>query len=461
MIMSFINDDFLLESETAKKLYYDYAEKMPIYDCHNHLSCKEIYENENFKNIGQAWLEFDHYKWRLMRMLGVDEKYITGDCSFHDKFIKFCEMMPKFIGNPVYHWSYLELKHYFSIDEQINKENAEKIYKECTNLLKKDEYKPQELLKKDNVKLLCTTDSPLDDLFYHKKMKETSCEIKILPSFRPDEFLKISDMNLVFSSIKKLEKISNKKINTYNDFIDALNSRVEYFKENGCIMSDHGLEKIVFNDKEDIDKVFKKIITNQDLTIEEKGCYQTNLLLDLAKVYYKNQMIMQLHIGPMRNVNKVLYSSLGKDVGNDSINDFCVAEYLNNLLSMMNIDDKMPKIILYCLNPKDNPILASIIGNFKDRVQFGPAWWFNDNLFGITNHLEMLASYGLITNFMGMLTDSRSILSMSRHEYFRRILCNFLGDKYEKGLINENFEYLGKVVEDICYKNIAKFMGVL
>lgn len=455
----FINDNFLLTNKTSEILYHEYAKKMPICDCHNHLSCKEIYENNNFNNIGQAWLEFDHYKWRIMRNIGIEEKYITGEASYAEKFNKFCEAMPKFIGNPVYHWSYLELKRFFDIDMHIDGNNAKEIFDKCNTKLSQEEYKPRKLIEKSNVKILCTTDSPLDNLEYHKKLKDSDFKTKVLPSFRPDEFFNVAHMDTIYNSIMKLQEITDLKIDNYQLFIKALYKRIEYFKELGCLMSDHGLEQFQFNLSLDIEEIFNKIINQKELNIEEKSCYQTNFLIDLSKKYYEENIVMQLHIGPLRNVNKFMFNQLGKDVGNDSMNDFNVAEHIASLLNEINQEDKMPKMILYCLNPKDNYSLASMIGNFKDKVQFGPAWWFNDNFKGMINHLDTLSSYGLISNFMGMLTDSRSILSMTRHEYFRRILCDYLGKMYENKEINEDIETLGKIVEDICFNNVMKFIG--
>ncbi len=405
--MSFINDDFMLKNETAKKLY-EYAKNLPIIDYHCHLSPKMIAENHQFKNAYDLFLGGDHYKWRLMRSNGIDEEYITGNADDFEKWCAFAKTVPLTIGNPMYHWTHLELKRYFGIDETLSEKTAKAIWDRVNECLAKEAFCAQGLIKMSNVKVICTTDNPYDDLAYHKELKNFGT--KILPTFRPD-----------LSEIKS-----------------DITERMDYFHENGCRLSDHAIDEM-----------------NNELI--EKLVY-------LGEQYAKRGWTMQVHIGAMRNNNTKMFEKLGPDTGFDSVNDFQIAEGISKLLNALEMKDALPKTILYTLNPKDNYVLGTMLGNFQKaptpgKIQFGSGWWFNDQRDGMESQMTALANLGLLSRFVGMLTDSRSFVSYPRHEYFRRILCNLLGKWVEEGEYPADFEILKEIVEGICYKNAKEYFG--
>ena len=405
--MSFINDNFMLKNETAKTLY-GYAKNLPIIDYHCHLSPKMIAENHQFKNAYDLFLGGDHYKWRLMRSNGIDEEYITGGADDFEKWCAFAKTVPLMIGNPMYHWTHLELKRYFDIDETLSEKTAKMIWDRINECLAKEEFRAQGLIKTSNVEIICTTDNPYDDLAYHKQLKDF--DTKILPTFRPD-----------------LSEIQS-----------DITGRMDYFHENGCRLSDHAIDEL------------------NDELIEK--------LVFLGEEYAKRGWTMQLHIGAMRNNNTKMFEKLGPDTGFDSVNDFQIAEGISKLLNALEMKDALPKTILYTLNPKDNYVLGTMLGNFQKaptpgKIQFGSGWWFNDQRDGMESQMKALANLGLLARFVGMLTDSRSFVSYTRHEYFRRILCNMLGKWVEEGEYPADFEMLRKIVEGICYKNAKEYFG--
>jgi len=404
----FINDDFMLKSETAKTLY-SYVKNLPIIDYHCHLSPKMIAENHQFKNATELFLGGDHYKWRLMRSNGICEAYITGDADDYDKWLAFAKTVPYMMGNPMYHWTHLELKRYFGIDDTLSENTAKVIWDKVNSCLAKEEFRAQGLIKQSNVKVICTTDNPYDDLAYHKELKDFS--VKVLPTFRPD---------------------LNSEIKT------DITERMDYFQENGCRLSDHSIDTIN-------DEIIEKLVF-------------------LGGEYAERGWVMQLHIGAMRNNNTKMFEKLGPDTGFDSINDFQIAEGVSKLLDTLEMKDALPKTILYTLNPKDNYVLGTMIGNFQKaptpgKIQFGSGWWFNDQRDGMESQMKALANLGLLSKFVGMLTDSRSFVSYPRHEYFRRILCNLLGKWVEEGEYPADFEILKKIAEDICYNNAKEYFG--
>ena len=464
---AFMDEDFLLENEIAKTLYHQYAAHMPIFDYHNHLSVKEIYENKDLGNITYAWLGFDHYKWRAMRSNGIEEAYITGNASDKEKFDQWAKTVPYLFGNPLYHWTHLELQRIFDIHEPLNGKNADAIYDRCNTLLKQDDFHVRELLKKQNVKILCTTDDPCDDLHYHKALKEEGFAIKVLPAFRPDNAVHI-EKETFMPYVKRLETVIQHPLHTYAQFKEALLQRVHYFHEAGCRFADHGLDRILYQDSNEakLQKVYEKAIQGEKLSLDEVREFQGDIQTALGKEYHKLGWVMQLHIGPMRNNSSRMYASIGKDAGFDSMDDQDVARELSALLNAMDQSGELPKTILYCLNPKDNATLASMLGNFQDgsipgKIQFGPAWWFNDSKEGMIEQMKVLSSMGLLSRFVGMLTDSRSFLSFPRHEYFRRILCNEIGKQVENGEYPCDMEFLGKMVEDICYYNVERYANAI
>jgi len=462
----FMNDDFLLTNETAKTLYHDYAKNMPIYDYHCHLSPKEIAENKKYENITQVWLGGDHYKWRVLRSNGIDEKYITGEASDKEKFLKWAETLPYAIGNPVYHWSHLELKRYFGIEETLNINTAEAIWEKCNELLQKDEFSARELIKRSNVKIVCTTDDPIDDLKYHIQLKEEGFEVKVLPAFRPDKAINIDKEGFI-EWIKKLEEVVGFELSSVTELKKALENRIEFFNEVGCKISDHALQELVYinGSEEEVDAIFKKKLQNIELTDDEVAIYKSNILTFLGEQYNEYGWTFQLHMGTIRNNNSKMFEKLGPDTGFDSVGDWSYGEGLSLLLDSLDKNNKLPKTILYCLNPKDNYVLGTMLGCFQSsevagKIQFGSGWWFNDHIDGMTKQMIDLANLGLLSRFVGMLTDSRSFLSYTRHEYFRRILCNLIGTWVENGEYPNDLDVLGQIVEDICFNNAKNYFGI-
>ncbi|MDK2808387.1 MAG: glucuronate isomerase [Clostridiales bacterium] len=460
----FIHDDFLLTNHTAKKLYHEHAASMPIFDFHNHLSPKEIYENKCYETLTDVWLRGDHYKWRAMRAFGVPEDLITGSQSDpYEAFLAWADTIQHAIGNPLYHWTHLELKRYFDIDETLSKETAPKIWALCNEKLRTPAYSVQNLLLRQNVKILCTTDDPADDLFYHKKLKEEGFAILVLPTFRLERALRIEKEDY----LSYLSKLSNRPLACIDDLLTALKERLAYFIEAGCRISDHSLEDTFYvpTSYEKANEVFQKRLNGDLPTALECALFKSFVLQEQGKEYAKHNIVMQLHIGALRNNASRMYKALGADTGFDSQNDFTYAPQLSGLLNAMDQDDALPKTILYYLNPKDADMLASMAGNFqgnslsiKGKVQLGSAWWLCDHKRGMEHQMEVLANSGLLSTFIGMLTDSRSFLSYSRHEYFRRILCNKIGTWVENGEYPSDMAFLGKMVESICYTNAVDYM---
>lgn len=464
---NFMDENFLLTNETAVRLYHEYAKNMPIYDFHCHLSPKEIYENKRFKNITEIWLYGDHYKWRLMRANGIEEKYITGNADDYDKFMAYAKTIPMAIGNPVYHWTHLELQRYFGIYNLLNEETAKSIWERANEVINHDDFNVRNIIKKSNVKVIITTDDPTDSLEYHIKLKEQNeFDVKVLPAFRPDKGLGIEKEDFI-PWLKKLEEVTGKEINNYDDFLQALEERIKFFHTVGCRISDHALDYVFYQkaSKQETEKIFKKALMRQHLTKEEIDSFKTYTLIFLGKKYAELKWVMQLHIGAMRNNNTKMYKILGPDTGYDSISDFTIAYPLARLLDSLDVEDALPKTILYTLNPAANYVIATMIGNFQSggiigKMQFGTAWWFNDNKDGMIEQMKALANSGLLSRFVGMVTDSRSFLSYARHEYFRRILCNLLGEWVENGEAPNDIELLGKIVQDISFNNAKEYIGI-
>ena len=459
---TFMDKDFLLYNETAKTLFYNYANKCAIFDYHCHLNPKEIAENKKFKNITEIWLYGDHYKWRMMRANGIDEKFITGKSSDYEKFIAWVKTLPNLIGNPLYHWSHLELQRYFDIYKIINEDNADIIWQKSNEILQNITVK--DILKKFNVHTIGTTDDPTDNLEYHKLINEGKAQIgkidtKVIPSFRPDKAINI-EMNDFNDYIKKLENVCKVNIKDIKSLVEALYKRIDYFKSLGCVSSDCSLSIVPFNldNEKRIDNIFKKAMNKELLSNEEIEKYKTYILIKLIKKYRESNLVMQIHISAMRNNNEAMFKKLGADTGYDSVGDSNIIEKLSLLLTTANNEGGLPKIIFYSLNNKDYYPLSTLIGCFQDgiikgKMQLGCAWWFLDNKDGIEEQIKVLANTASLGLFIGMLTDSRSFLSYSRHEYFRRILCNIIGEWAEKGEIPNDIKYLGNIIENICFNN--------
>ena len=464
--MSFINENFLLRSKAAQRLYHDFAKDLPIIDYHNHLPPQEIAEDKNFDNITQAWLYGDHYKWRAMRTCGIDEGYITGDKSDEVKFSKWAETVPHTLRNPLYHWTHLELERYFDIKKTLNEKSAQKIYSKTSEKLRLPEYSVRNLLKQMNVKLLCTTDDPIDSLAFHKKIREDNFEIQVLPAFRPDQAMNISDPEKFKIYLAKLQKVSNISIHSFDRYISALKNRHDFFASMGCKVSDHGLEEIYAEEftEKSVSAIFEKVISGNRAEYKEERIFKSGMLYYFALLDHEKGWIQQYHLGALRNNNSRKLNELGPDTGWDSIGDFQQARSLSKFLDLLDKENKLTKTIIYNLNPADNHMMASMTGNFNDgsaagKVQWGSSWWFLDQKDGMTEQINTLSNIGLISKFIGMLTDSRSFLSFPRHEYFRRILCNLFGEDIENGELPDDLELSGKVIQDICYNNNVNYFG--
>ena len=463
---NFLDQDFLLETNTAKTLYHNFAAKLPIIDYHCHLPPNQIADDSNFKNLTQIWLYGDHYKWRAMRANGIPEKYITGDASDYEKFEKWAETVPYTLRNPLYHWTHLELQRYFDVYEILSPATARKIYDECTAKLQNPEYSVRRLIQKMNVESIGTTDDPLDDLLSHQKIKADGFSVKVLPSFRPDKAMNADHVPEFNNYIKKLAVISGQQITNFNQFLDALKSRHDFFAQQGCTVSDHGLEQLYCEEYTDneIEGIFSKILDQQVLTSAEVLKFKSCMLINLAVWDHEKGWVQQYHVGALRNTNTRLLDQLGPDTGFDSIGDFSQAAGLSKFLNKLDSTNRLTKTILYNLNPADNEMLAAMAGNFNDgtiagKIQFGAAWWFLDQKHGIIDQINSLSNMGLLGRFIGMITDSRSFLSYPRHEYFRRILCNLIGNDVENGELPADTEWLGKMVENICYFNALKYFN--
>ena len=460
----FMCEDFLLSNETAKVLYHNHAKNMPIFDYHCHLIPSEIAEDKKYNNITEIWLYGDHYKWRAMRSFGIDEYYITGEATDFEKFKAFAKTMHYLIGNPIYHWSHLELKRYFGVDETLNENNAEEIWNKCNEVIQKSDFSARSIITKSNVKYIATTDDPADNLEHHIKIaKDENFDCEVRPTLRPDKAIKIGNEGFA-EYIKVLGQTENTTITNYKELMEVLEKRVELFVENGCTITDHALDRVYFKNtnEEEVNEIFIKAINGETLTQDEIEKYATLTMTNLGRIYHKHSMVMQLHIGALRNNNTRMFKKLGPDVGFDSIDDGEVAQPLSKLLDTLDGEDKLPKTILYCLNPKDNEVLGTMLGNFQGRgiagkIQFGSGWWFNDQKDGMERQMMALSQLGLLSQFVGMLTDSRSFLSYTRHEYFRRILCNYIGGLVENGEYPADMDILGEIIENICYNNAVRY----
>ncbi|MFR9711432.1 glucuronate isomerase [Paenibacillus sp. MB22_1] len=466
MAKKFLGENFLLNSETAEKLYHQYTKELPIIDYHCHLSPQEIYENKTFRNLTEAWLGGDHYKWRVMRACGIDEELITGGADDYDKFLAWAKVVPQLLGNPLYHWTHLELQRFFGIDELLNEETAPIIWEQANAQLQSEGFGARDLITKSKVTVVCTTDDPADSLEYHLKIKELEgFDTLVLPSFRPDKFLEIN-RDTFKPWLAKLEAAAGKSIQGYGTLLDVLRERIDFFHEAGGRVSDHALDTLEYEEAtlEEVEAIFAKALSQGSVTPEEERKYKSYTMVFLGKEYAARGWAMQLHIHALRNTNTAMLRRLGPDTGYDAINDGPLAEALARLLDAIEQESGLPKTILYSLNPNDYWALASIMGSFQGggvpgKIQFGTAWWFNDNKDGMIQQMHTLANFGVLSQFIGMLTDSRSFLSYTRHEYFRRLLCDVLGDWVERGEAPEDYALLGRIVTDICYGNAKRYFA--
>lgn len=463
----FITDDFLLHSDAARTLYHDFAKNQPIFDYHCHLSPKDIAEDRQFENLAQIWIEGDHYKYRAMRANGVDENFITGTASDFEKFNKWAETVPYTLRNPLYHWTHLELKNYFGITTLLDADSAESIYNQASELLKKPEYSVKNLLRKMNVKVVGTTDDPTDDLHYHKKIKEDHFEIAVLPSFRPDKASEIEKGQAFIDYILKLEKTVGYPVIDFPSLIKALQERHDFFHEMGCRISDHGHANFYGEEytSTEVNSIFKKALKGEAVTVLEINKYKSAVLFELALMNKAKSWAQQFHVGAIRNNNAKMLHELGPDQGFDSLGDLNMSNNMSKFFGRLSQCDGLTKTIVYNLNPKDSEMFAAMAANFNDgkiagKMQYGAAWWFLDQKDGMEKQLNVLSNFGLLSRFVGMVTDSRSFLSFPRHEYFRRILCNVLGDEIEKGELPNNMKNIGTMVEAICYKNAETYFEI-
>jgi glucuronate isomerase len=463
---SFLDQDFLLNTKTAQRLYHEYASELPIIDYHCHLPPDQIAQDINFNNLTHAWLYGDHYKWRAMRANGVNEAYITGNKSDQEKFEKWAETVPFTLRNPLYHWTHLELQRYFGIHELLSSATAQKVYDECNAKLKTPEFSIRNILKSKNVEVVCTTDDPLDNLAYHQQIKADGFEVKVLPAFRPDKAMNADDLKALNSYIDQLEAVTNISVSNIDEYLKALKNRHDYFAANGCTLSDHGLEQIYADDYTDkeIAGIFVKIRNKQVLLPLEISKFKSAMLYQFALWDHEKGWVQQYHLGALRNNNARGLANSGPDTGWDSIGDFKQGVALSKFLNRLDADNQLAKTILYNLNPADNELFASMTGNFNDgsvagKVQFGSAWWFLDQKDGMTKQLNALSNIGLVSRMVGMLTDSRSFLSFPRHEYFRRLVCNLFAEDIENGELPNDIEWTGKIVQDICYYNAKNYFN--
>ena len=469
----FISEDFLLQTDTARTLYHEHAAKMPIYDYHCHLPAELIAADHQFDNLTQPWLYGDHYKWRAMRANGIAEKFITGDASDYEKFEKWAQTVPRCLRNPLYHWTHLELKEPFGIkDKPLSPDTAKDIYETCSEMLKTADFSVRNIMRKMNVKLVCTTEGPLHLLEHHKKIRADGFEIKVHTAFRPDQAMAVENPATWNAFVNKLEKVCDSSIADYNSFIDALHNRHDYFHQNGCRLSDHGLETAYAEDytEQELKNIFDNVRAGRQPDVLESLKFKSAIMHESALMDHEAGWVQQLHLGALRNNSTRLFEALGPDIGCDSMGDLEVAAPLSKFLDRLDAGNKLPKTILYNLNPRDNAVCATMVGNFQacpelaerdgstpGKMQYGSAWWFLDQKDGMEEQMNVLSNMGLLSQFVGMLTDSRSFLSYPRHEYFRRILCNMLGDDVEAGLLPKDMILLGKMVEDICYNNAKKY----
>jgi glucuronate isomerase len=462
----FLDENFLLENETAITLYHDFAKQMPVIDYHCHLSPQQIAEDHQFQNITQAWLYGDHYKWRAMRTNGVDEAFITGSKGDGEKFEAWAKTVPYTLRNPLYHWTHLELQRYFDIHTILDENSAKEIYKNASAKMASQEYSVRGLLKKMNVKVVCTTDDPIDDLAFHQSFAKENTDVKMYPAWRPDAAMNADNVEKFNEYIAKVKAVTGMDVDTFTDYLSALKNRHEYFAANGCTLSDHGLEEMYAEDftEEEIKAIYAKIRSGKDLELTEAKKFKSAMLYYFAIWDAEKGWVQQFHLGALRNNNTRMLTQLGPDTGWDSIGDFSQAKALSKFLNKLDTENKLAKTILYNLNPSDNELMATMIGNFNDgstpgKIQFGSGWWFLDQKDGMNKQLNALSNMGLLSKFVGMLTDSRSFLSFPRHEYFRRILCNLFGTEIEKGEIPNDIQWVGKIIQDICFNNAKNYFG--
>ena len=463
---NFMDEDFLLQSETAKELYHDHAAKMPIFDYHCHISPKEIADDKRFDNMTQIWLNGDHYKWRAMRTNGVNERFCTGDASDWEKFEKWAETVPYTLRNPLYHWTHLELRKPFGIKTVLDGKSARAIWNQCNEQLHSEGFSSRGIIRKANVHTICTTDDPVDTLEYHSAIKKSAFKVNVLPAWRPDAAMIAEDPAIFNNYVGKLEAASNCSISNFEEFMAAIDNRHLFFHENGCRLSDHGLDTIYaadYTDQQIID-IFSKVRGGHHLTQEEINKFKSAMLYEFGVMDHKRGWTQQYHLGALRNNNSRLFNLLGPDKGFDSIGDLEIAKPLSKFLNKLDSEDKLAKTVLYNLNPRDNDMMAAMIGNFQDgtipgKLQYGSSWWFLDQKDGMENQMKSLSNLGLLSRFVGMLTDSRSFLSYPRHEYFRRILCDMIGKDVENGEIPADRDLLGNMVENISFYNAEKYFN--
>ncbi len=460
----FMDENFLLTNSVSEKLYHEYSEKMPIIDYHCHINPKEILDDKKFKNITEVWLYGDHYKWRQMRTIGIDEKYITGDGTDYEKFMAWAKTISQAIGNPLYHWTHLELKRFFGIDEPLNEKTAPEIWKKTSEMLAQDDFSVRGLIKKSNVKVICTTDDPVDSLEYHIELKkDASFDVKVLPAFRPDKALGINK-DTFKEWFGKLQEVVGKEIKTFDEYLDALKSRVEFFHSVGCRVADNALDFVPRGEAtiEELRGIFSNLLKDGQVSFEDENKIRVYLLKFFGKLYHDLGWVNQFHMNCVRDNNTSMYNKLGPDTGFDALNDTEVAVPLSNLLNSLNEEHALPKTIIYSLNSNDNAVIGTLLGCFqgdgiRGKIQQGSAWWFNDHKLGMEAQIKSLANLGMLSTFVGMLTDSRSFLSYTRHEYFRRILCNVIGEWVYNGELPDDMETLGKIVSDISYNNAKNY----
>lgn len=461
---TFLDEDFLLQSEEARTLYHDHAVKMPIVDYHNHLSPKDITENRQFTNLTEIWLDGDHYKWRAMRINGVDEKYCTGKASPEEKFAKWADTVPHTMRNPLYHWTHLELKRYFGVTELLNADNAATVYKNVTAKVASPDFRVQNLLAKMKAEVVCTTDDPCDDLKYHEQLKSTS--LRMFPTFRPDKAYSFDDLTAFKKYIQRLSEVAGVEINSLTNLLAALEKRINFFHDHGCHVSDHGLERLPYSTTTlaEATAFFAKALKGESLDRKEAVGLRFVILTHLCQLYHAKGWVQQFHLGSLRNNNTRMMRELGPDTGFDSIGDFPQARSMARFFNNLDNSNQLAKTIIYNLNPADNELFATMTGNFNDgsfpgKIQWGSGWWFLDQKDGMEKQINTLSNMGLLSRFVGMVTDSRSFLSFPRHEYFRRILCNVIGEDVKRGELPREMKHLGKMVEDICYHNAKAYFG--
>ncbi len=465
MASQFLTEDFLLQTKTARRLYHEHAAKMPIYDYHCHLPAHQIASDHQFENLTQAWLYGDHYKWRAMRTNGVSEEFVTGAASDYEKFEKWAATVPYCLGNPLYHWTHLELKKPFGVaGTLLNPQTAREIYHTCSEMLRSGEFSVRSIMRKMNVKLVCTTEGPLDSLEYHEKIRKDNFEISVHTAWRPDQAMAVENLQAFNAFVDKLEELCNLDVTDFHNYIAALRNRHDYFHEHGCRLSDHGLATAYAEDytRSQIEQIFAKMRTGNAPNEYERLQFKSAMMVEFGLMDAERGWVQQLHLGALRNNATRLFKTLGPDIGCDSMNDLPVAKALSRFLDRLDVQGRLPKTILYNLNPRDNALLATMIGNFQDgstpgKMQYGSGWWFLDQKDGMEQQMRILANMGLLSRFVGMLTDSRSFLSYPRHEYFRRTLCNLLGNDVEAGLLPNDLDLLGKMVEDISYNNARDY----